>query len=196
MTGAIILLAFQGVYTGGLFLLTGMVQERITKLEVGLDPEKAIDRGLEIGSIRGLAASAPALAGVALTIWFASIGVPGLAGFVGEFSVFLGAYQANPWMTALAVATVIAAAAMALRAYQKTWLEEATHSVPEVRAREWWVLAPVLAVVIVFGIFTAPVLDLLKPSVEANIKHIQVVGVQGSLENPVTPLSTLVGRSR
>jgi NADH-quinone oxidoreductase subunit M len=193
MTGAIILLAFQGVYMGGLFLLTGMVQERITKLEVGLDPEKAIDRGLEIGSIRGLAASAPALAGVALTIWFASIGVPGLAGFVGEFSVFLGAYQANPWMTALAVATVIAAAAMALRAYQKTWLEEARHVVPEVRAREWWVLAPILAVVIFFGIFTAPVLNLLKPSIEANSKHIAVTNITSSTTSQ-TPV--LAGRTR
>jgi NADH-quinone oxidoreductase subunit M len=96
-------------------------------------------------------------------------------------------------MTALAVATVIAAAAMALRAYQKTWLEEATHDVPEVRAQEWWVLAPVLAVVIFFGIFTAPVLNLLKPSIEANGKHIAVTNITSSTtsEAPI-----LAGRIR
>ena len=178
LTGSLYLLAFQGVYTGALFLITGMIHERLAAGK--LEDEAATDRALRIGSVAGLAASAPALAGVTLVVWFASIGVPGLAGFIGEFSVFLGAYQANAWMAAFAVASVIAAAAMALRAYQKTWLEEPEHDIPEVRPREWWVLAPVLAVVIFYGVFSGSALKLLEKPVADTAKNFQTV-TQGRL---------------
>jgi NADH-quinone oxidoreductase subunit M len=164
MAGALYLLAFQGVYSSALFLIVGMLEER---LNVDSKNEKSTNLALEIGHVRGLAASAPAFAGVALVLWFASIGVPGLAGFIGEFSIFLGAYQANPWATALAVATVIASAAFALTAYQRTWLEESSSSIPELHARDWVVLAPILAVTVFFGVFSSPALKLLEPSVQA-----------------------------
>ncbi len=164
MAGALFLLAFQGVYSSALFLIVGMLEERLNK---DSHNEKTTSQALEIGHVRGLAASAPAFAGVTLLLWFASIGVPGLAGFVGEFSIFLGAYQANPWATALAVSTVIASAAFALTAYQRTWLEEATTSIPELNAKDWFVLAPILAVTVFFGVFSGSALKLLEPSVQA-----------------------------
>jgi NADH-quinone oxidoreductase subunit M len=102
---------------------------------------------------------------VALLLWFASIGVPGLAGFIGEYSILLGAYQANPWMAAIAVTTVIASAAFALTAYQKTWYEEATHAVPDLSRKEWTVLAPIVMLVVLFGVYSAPALELVKPVV-------------------------------
>lgn len=165
-SGAMLLLAFQGIYSSGLFLVVGMLERRFIALEGGIESkEKALDRALEIGRVRGLAASAPAFAGVALLLWFASIGVPGLAGFIGEFGILLGAYQANPWIAALAVTTVIASAAFALTAYQKTWYEEATHAVPDLTRREWTVLVPIVALVVLFGVYSAPALELIKPVV-------------------------------
>jgi NADH-quinone oxidoreductase subunit M len=165
-SGAMLLLAFQGIYSSALFLIVGMLERRFIVLEGGDETkEKALDRALEIGRVRGLAASAPAFAGVALLLWFASIGVPGLAGFIGEFSILLGAYQANPWMAAIAVTTVIASAAFALTAYQKTWYEEATHSVADLSPREWRVLVPIVALVVFFGVYSAPALELVKPVV-------------------------------
>ncbi len=165
-SGAMLLLAFQGIYSSALFLIVGMLERRFIVLEGGDETkEKALDRALEIGRVRGLAASAPAFAGVALLLWFASIGVPGLAGFIGEFSILLGAYQANPWMAAIAVTTVIASAAFALTAYQKTWYEEATHSVADLSAREWRVLVPIVVLVVFFGVYSAPALELVKPVV-------------------------------
>ncbi len=165
-SGAMLLLAFQGIYSSGLFLVVGMLERRFIVLEGGDESkEKALDRALEIGRVRGIASSAPAFAGVALLLWFASIGVPGLAGFIGEYSILLGAYQANPWIAALAVTTVIASAAFALTAYQKTWYEEATHSVPDLSRREWTVLVPIVALVVFFGVYSAPALELVKPVV-------------------------------
>lgn len=169
--GALYLLAFQGIYTGGLFLVAGMLERRIVEVETHKADSEArerdLTRALEIGHVRGLAASAPAFAGMALVLWFASIGVPGLAGFIGEFSILLEAYRANPWIAALAVTTVIASAAFALTAYQKTWLEEPTASVPDLRRSEWLVLTPLVAAVVLFGVFGGPALKLIDPGVRA-----------------------------
>jgi NADH-quinone oxidoreductase subunit M len=166
MSGAMYLLAFQGVYSGALFLIVGMLEDRFKALD--LEPgERGVDESLTIGQVRGLASSAPAFAGVALTVWFASIGVPGLAGFIGEFSILLGAYQTQPWAAAFAVMTVIASAAFALYAYQRTWYERATHSVPDLRAKEWLVLAPVVAVIVFFGVYSGPALKLIDSSIQA-----------------------------
>ncbi len=166
MAGAMYLLAFQGVYSGALFLIVGMLEDRFKRLD--LEPgERGTDEALTIGHVRGIAASAPAFAGVALTVWFASIGVPGLAGFIGEFSILLGAYQTQPWAAAFAVMTVIVSAAFALYAYQRTWFERATHSVPDLRPPEWVVLAPVIAVIVFFGVYTSPALKLIDSSIQA-----------------------------
>jgi NADH-quinone oxidoreductase subunit M len=164
--GAMFLLAFQGVYSSALFLVAGMLERRFIVLEGGDETkEKALDRAFEIGRVRGLASSAPAFAGVALTLWFASIGVPGLAGFIGEYTILLGAYQTQPWIAAIAIATVIASAAFALTAYQKTWYEEATDSVADLSSREWRVLAPILAVVVLFGVYSSPAIKMIEPVV-------------------------------
>jgi NADH-quinone oxidoreductase subunit M len=174
MSGAMYLLAFQGVYSSALFLIVGMLERRFVEvLHTDESREKSLDEAMTIGRVRGLASSAPAFAGVALTVWFASIGVPGLAGFIGEFSVLLGAYQAQPWMAALAVVTVIASAAFALTAYQRTWYEEATATVPDVRPREWLVLAPVIAVIVIFGVYSSPALKL----IDSNIQQLTRDGV-------------------
>ncbi len=189
-TGALYLLAFQGVYTGGLFLVAGMLERRIIEVETHKADfearERDLTRALEIGHVRGLAASAPAFAGMALVLWFASIGVPGLAGFIGEFSILLEAYRSAPWISALAVATVIASAAFALSAYQKTWLEEPTAHVPDLRRSEWLVLTPLVAVVVLFGVFSGPALRLIDPGVRA--LSVQLSSVSGDLE-PTTPSS-------
>ncbi|HWG83985.1 MAG TPA: NADH-quinone oxidoreductase subunit M [Deinococcales bacterium] len=184
MTGALYLLAFQGVYTGGLFLVVGMLEERLARA-FGAETGRGhgghghdVDRALTIGAARGLAVSAPALAGLTLLLWFASIGVPGLAGFVGEFSIFLGAYQASPWITLVGLLATIAAGAYALTAYQRTWFEqpEAQRIVSDVRAREWPILAPVVALVVLFGLYSAPALRLLQPSVTAVQERVSPAG--------------------
>jgi NADH-quinone oxidoreductase subunit M len=155
MTGAIYLLAFQNVYTGALFLAAGMLQERVGSLST---------------RVGGVMTQAPILAGVTMSLWFASIAVPGLAGFIGEFSVLLGAYQIYPWLAFIAGLSTIAAAIYALSAYQSTyWQARPSGGVKvfDLQHTEWLVLGVPLAVCVVFGVYSAPALNLIQPVVRA-----------------------------
>ncbi|WP_102127860.1 NADH-quinone oxidoreductase subunit M [Deinococcus planocerae] len=151
--GAMYLLAFQNVYTGALFLSVGMLQERIGSLHT---------------RVGGVMTQAGALGGLSMALWFASIAVPGLAGFIGEFSVLLGAFQVQPWITAVATLSAIAAAAYALTAFQTTfWQGRPLGAVRawDVRGTEWLVLGLPLAVAVFFGVYSEPALNLIQPAV-------------------------------
>ncbi|WP_135230155.1 NADH-quinone oxidoreductase subunit M [Deinococcus fonticola] len=152
--GAMYLLAFQNLYTGALFLSVGMLQERIGSVDT---------------RVGGVMTQAGAMGGLTMALWFASIAVPGLAGFIGEFSVLLGAYQVQPWITAVAALTVIAAAAYALTAFQTTfWQARPLGAVAtrDLHGLEWFVLGLPLALAIFFGVYTLPALNLIQPAVQ------------------------------
>ena len=158
--GAMYLLAFQNLYTGALFLGVGMLQERVGSLDT---------------RVGGVMTQAGALGGLTMALWFASIAVPGLAGFVGEFSVLLGAYQVSPWLAFVAGLTTIAAAAYALNAFQTTFWGGRPHgavNVRDLRGAEWPVLALPLAVALFFGVYSAPALNLIQPAVRGVLSAI------------------------
>ncbi|WP_291424057.1 NADH-quinone oxidoreductase subunit M [Deinococcus sp.] len=155
--GAMYLLAFQNLYTGALFLGTGMLQERTGSLDT---------------RVGGVMTQAGALGGLTMGLWFASIGVPGMAGFVGEFSILMGAYQVQPWITFVAGLTTIAAAAYALTAFQHTFWQARPFGsvlVSDLRGGEWLVLALPLLLAIFFGLYSAPALQLIQPAVRATL---------------------------
>lgn len=168
MTGAMYLLVFQGLYTGALFLAVGMLQERVGSLDTRPG---------------GVMTQAGALGGLTMALWFASIGVPGLAGFIGEFSILLGSYQVSPWITFVAGLSVIAAAAYALTAFQTTfWQSRPLGAVraADLRGTEWLILGLPLALALFFGVFSAPALHLIQPMVDAVAKGI-ATALGGSL---------------
>lgn len=153
--GAMYLLAFQNVYTGALFLAVGMLQERVGSLDT---------------RVGGVMTQAGALGGMTMALWFASIAVPGLAGFIGEFSIMLGAYQVQPWLTFVAGLSVIAAAAYALTGFQTTFWQGRPFGgvrVADLRSTEWLVLGLPLAVAIFFGVYSSPALRLIQPAVRS-----------------------------
>jgi NADH-quinone oxidoreductase subunit M len=151
--GGLYLLAASGVYTGGLFLLFGRLYERT--------------HTLEIGRYRGLAQSAPGMAALALFLFLAMVGLPGLSGFPGEFLTLLGAYKASPWLAALAFLSVIASAAYALTAFQKTFWEEENRSVEDLKGAEWGFAALSVLTLVLMGVFPGFFLRGLKPLAEA-----------------------------
>ncbi|GGM98021.1 NADH-quinone oxidoreductase subunit 13 [Thermus composti] len=154
--GGLYLLAASGVYTGGLFLLAGRLYERTGTLE--------------IGRYRGLAQSAPGLAALALILFLAMVGLPGLSGFPGELLTLLGAYKASPWLAALAFLSVIASAAYALTAFQKTFWEEGGSGVKDLAGAEWgFALLSVLALLLM-GVFPGYFARGLHPLAEAFVK--------------------------
>lgn len=150
-TGAMYLLAFQGVYMGALFLAADMLQRRTGSFDVRQG---------------GIADSAPRMSGMTMVLWFAAIGVPGLAGFIGEFSILLGAYQVSPWLAGIAGLATIAAAAYALTAFQHSFWEKAPNpvlaSVKDLSAFEMNILLWSAAVLVFFGIYSQPALRLIQ----------------------------------
>jgi NADH-quinone oxidoreductase subunit M len=141
LSGAMYLLAAQMVTTGGLFLLAGMLHAR---------------RGtFDLSAYGGLAASAPALAATTLFVLFASIGVPGLANFPGEFLTLLGAFQANAGAGVAAVLAVIAAGVYGVGLYARLYQGPETARVADLQPLEIAVIAPLVLATLVLGLFPA-----------------------------------------
>jgi NADH-quinone oxidoreductase subunit M len=141
LTGAMYLLAAQMVTTGGLFLISGMLHAR---------------RGtFDLSAYGGMAASAPALAATTLFVLFASIGVPGLANFPGEFLTLLGAFQANVGAGVVAVLAVIAAGVYGVGLYARLYQGPESARVSDFRPVEIAVIAPLVLATLVLGLFPA-----------------------------------------
>lgn len=140
-SGAMALLMAQMVTTGGLFLISGMLHER---------------RGsFDLDAFGGLARVAPALATVSLLVLFASIGVPGLANFPGEFLALLGAFAASPGAAAFAVVAVVAAGVLGVNLYQRLFQGEAKGRLADLSPFEIAVLAPIVAATLWLGVAPA-----------------------------------------
>jgi NADH-quinone oxidoreductase subunit M len=140
-SGSMALLAAQMVTTGGLFLISGMLYDRRSSFD--------------IDAFGGLAKGAPALATASLVVLFASIGVPGLANFPGEFLALLGAYQASPAAAVVAVLAVIAAGAVGVNLFQRLFQGESRERVRDVSPLEAAVFAPIVALTLWLGVAPA-----------------------------------------
>ena len=141
MTGAMMLMAAQMLATGGMFLLAGMLHARRDTFD--------------LGRFGGLARSAPALASVILFTIFASIGVPGLSNFPGEFMSLLGAAQANVFLAVLATLAVIAAGVYGVNVFARLFQGRQQESTRDLGGVEVAVIAPIVAGILWLGIAPA-----------------------------------------
>jgi len=152
LAGAVFQMVSHGVTTGALFLLVGVIYERTH------------DR--MIAHMGGLNARLPQYAAIFGLFTFASIGLPGLSGFVGEFLVMLGAFQYSGWVAAASMLVVIASAVYMLWMFQRVfftvpsdWLRRSWDSLGDLTRNEWLSLAPLVVLVVVLGVYPALVLD-------------------------------------
>jgi NADH-quinone oxidoreductase subunit M len=154
LQGAVFYMVAHGLLIGGLFFVTGMLEER-----------RGTRRIEEFG---GLQQAAPRMAGVMLVITLGAVALPGLVGFVGEFLTLLGAFLANRAYAVVGATGVILGAVYLLWAYQRMWhgpLErEENRAVGDLTGREWAILAPLVAAIVVLGLFPRPVLERVEPS--------------------------------
>src|SRR3546814_5037127 len=138
-------MAAHGLITGALFLFSVSI---LTRGET-----------YEMDAYGGLAGRAPALTGITVVAAFASLGLPGLAGFVAEFQVFAGALAVYPWLAGIGLLGIVITAALFLRMLQQVFLGP----LPE-RWTEWpdlgWIerLALGTLVLLIIGIGVAPAL--------------------------------------
>ena len=150
LTGAVVEMVAHGLITGALFLLSGSILAR--------------SHTYEIGELGGLASRAPALTATTTIAAFASLGLPGLAGFVAEFQVFAGTLSIQPWLAAVGLIGIVLTAALFLRMLQKVFLGSLLD-----RWGQWDDLSPVetasvgslVAMVVVIGVVPFWLLDVI-----------------------------------
>jgi NADH-quinone oxidoreductase subunit M len=131
-----------------------------------------------VSGLKGLQSPAPVLAGVFTVAMMASIGLPGLNGFVGEFLVLIGTFVAHRWWAVAATAGVIVAAVYLLWAYQQGFHGEPTEADTKTRDLGWnerLVIAPLVILIVALGVFPKPVLDRINPSVNQLVVHVDQV---------------------
>lgn len=169
--GGLLIMVNHGITTGALFLLVGMLYER--------------RHTREISALSGLQKSAPIMAAVFTVVMLASIGVPGLNGFPGEFLALLGAFVGARWWGVVAVTGVVLAALYLLWAYQRVFHGPASGDnarMADMRLPELLVMAPLLFLIVLLGLYPAPMLERMEPSVGAVIRHVEA-SVEG-FESP------------
>jgi len=158
LDGAILQMVNHGLITGALFLLVGVIYERTH------------DR--TIAKMGGAASVMPIWAVTLGFFCFASGGLPGLSGFVGEFLALLGAFEFSPWVAAIATVCMVLAAAYLLWMYQRIIFGELSSffrslgdHLTDMTPTEIVTLAPLAALTVVFGLFPGVILDLIGRSV-------------------------------
>jgi NADH-quinone oxidoreductase subunit M len=151
-----------GLTTGALFLLVGVLYDR--------------RHTREIHDFGGLWKSVPVLGGMFVIAMFASIGLPGFSGFVGEFLSLLGAFLSSRWYAVVAATGVILAAVYLLWAVQRAFTgvpDDENRATPDIGARELLTVVPLLGLSLFLGFYPRPVLDRVQPSVQQLITHVE-----------------------
>jgi len=167
LEGAILQMVNHGISTGALFLLIGMIYERRhTRL---------------IADFGGLARVMPFFAMALTVVALSSIGLPGTNGFVGEFLILVGTFQRYPVVAVLATTGVIFAAAYMLPMVQRIILnpltDDANRELSDLDGRERAVLAPLLGLILLIGVYPQPFLDRISPSVNSLIAYVEARAV-------------------
>jgi NADH-quinone oxidoreductase subunit M len=163
LEGAIYQMLAHGVSTGGLFLIVGMLSDRRhTRL---------------ITEFGGLKSVMPRLTAAFFIITLASIGLPGLNGFIGEFLIMLGAFRWDPRFVVAAGLGVILSAVYMLWMFQRVFYGDVTHEenrgLPDLQRHEWAAVIPLCAAAFVMGIFPALFTRPMEPSVEQLVERLQ-----------------------
>jgi NADH-quinone oxidoreductase subunit M len=157
LNGAMFVMLAHGVSTGALFMLAGIIYER--------------KHTYEIADMGGLATPMPKYATLFCFVMLASVGLPLLNGFVGEFLVLTGAFQANPWYGVIGAIGVIWSACYLLWMYQRVFFGKVTHpennSLPDLTAREQLALWPTAVAALVMGVAPLLWLNVIDPAVKA-----------------------------
>ncbi len=171
--GGILQMVNHGLSTGALFLIVGMIYER--------------RHTRDMDAFGGLWRVMPVYATLTLIVTLSSMGLPGLNGFVGEFTILLGAFGSSalrsPWFAGVAAAGVILAAVYMLFMFQKLFLgpvdKEENRTLLDLNWREIATLAPLLVFIFWIGVYPAPFFNLMAPAVDKVLAALQSAAVAG-----------------
>lgn len=152
VSAGILMLVSHGIIAAALFLLLGFIEERVGTRD--------------LASFGGLALRAPRMQALLLVASMAALGLPGLSGFAGEFLILIGAWQTQPLYTAISLLAVVLSAVYVLILFQGAMhgplkLPDTVSAAGsserglELRPREMWLVAPLLAMIVFLGLWPA-----------------------------------------
>ena len=160
MNGAMFQMIAHGISSAGMFFLVGVVYDRV--------------HHRDLNQFGGLFHKMPVYSGIAIGIFFAGLGLPGLCGFIGEVLVVLSVWNYSTALAVISASVVILTAGYILWAIQRVYLgAEYKGPHPEaltpITLRELSIAAPLLALAIAFGVYPRMVLDYMQPSVDKTV---------------------------
>lgn len=162
VAGGLVQMIAHGFVSGAMFLCIGVLYDRV--------------HSREIAAYGGVVNTMPKFAAFALLFAMANCGLPGTAGFVGEWMVILGAVQANFWLGLLASTALIFGAAYTLWMFKRVYLgpitQEAVRGLSDINAREYLVLGLLALAVLLMGLYPKPLTDVMDASVTELLKQV------------------------
>ncbi len=164
--GAVFFMLNHGLITIGIFLLVGYLERRRANVTIA-----------ELG---GLQRPMPVYAGIFTLLMLATMGLPGLSGFVGEYLILIGTFGTHAWWALAATLGVVASAAYWLWAYQRSFhgaVDATNAELPDVSSRERAAVVPMVVLIVVLGVFPGPVLSRISTAVTALVTHVSPSGV-------------------
>ncbi len=173
ITGGILQMVNHGVSTGALFLIVGMIYERRhTRL---------------IADFGGLSSKMPIYSAVFAVTMFSSMGLPGLNGFVGEFLILVGAFEANKIYAGIAVIGIILGAAYMLWLFQRMMFgpldKPENQKILDMNRREIAYMAPLIVFMFWIGLFPRPFIRVMEPAVEKIVQRLKGAGAMAKQES-------------
>jgi NADH-quinone oxidoreductase subunit M len=164
IAGGMLQMLNHGVSTGALFLIVGFIYERRhTRL---------------ISDFGGLSKQMPVFATIFMIVTLSSIGLPGTNGFVGEFLILLGSYESElRWWAVIATSGVILSAVYMLWMFQRVMFGELSNprnqTLKDLNAREIAIMAPLVVLIFVMGIYPNPFIEKMTPSITRLVTHVK-----------------------
>ena len=162
VSGGLVQMIAHGFVSGAMFLSIGVLYDRV--------------HSREIASYGGVVNTMPKFAAFALLFAMANCGLPGTAGFVGEWMVILGAIKANFWIGLAAASALIFGAAYTLWMFKRVYLgavaNDDVKGLTDINAREFLMLALLAVAVLYMGIYPKPFTDVMDVSVAELLKHV------------------------
>ncbi|MDD0812668.1 NADH-quinone oxidoreductase subunit M [Curvibacter sp. RS43] len=162
VAGGLVQMIAHGFVSGAMFLSIGVLYDRV--------------HSREIASYGGVVNTMPKFAAFALLFSMANCGLPGTAGFVGEWMVILGAVKANFWLGMLSATALIFGAAYTLWMFKRVYLGPVTNDdvreLKDINAREFLIMALLAAAVLYMGLYPKPFTDVMNTSVADLLQHV------------------------
>ena len=164
MEGGMVQMISHGFISGALFICVGVLYDRV--------------HSRQINDYGGVVNTMPVFAGFMVLFAMANSGLPGTSGFVGEFMVILASFKANFWFAFLAATTLILGAAYSLWMVKRVVFGDIANDnvrqLEDVNAREFVILASLAVMVLFFGLYPAPLIDVMHASIDNLLAHVTV----------------------